>query len=278
MTWKGLLILKIVAFVGSSGTGKSYRAMWVARENGINYIIDDGLLIKGNRVIAGYSAKKEKTRLASVRRALFIDPYHAEQVKRAITGENPSGILILGTSLNMVQSIVKTLGLPSLSQIVYIEDVAAPDEIEMAKTMRTKEGKHVIPVPTFEIKKDFSGYFLDPLKIFRRRHKNEQPFIADKSVVRPTFSYMGEYTISDQVIYTISKHEALTVASVTKLNRMWMQNKPTGLVIHLTLTLKYGYTLPAEAAKVQRRVKQALEKYTGLNVLQVHIEIRHLIL
>ena len=49
--------IKVYAFVGPSGTGKSYRAQLVASENEINYIIDDGLLIKDNAVIAGSSAK-----------------------------------------------------------------------------------------------------------------------------------------------------------------------------------------------------------------------------
>ena len=37
--------IKVYAFVGPSGTGKSYRAQMVASENDINFIIDDGLLI-----------------------------------------------------------------------------------------------------------------------------------------------------------------------------------------------------------------------------------------
>ena len=43
--------MKVYAFVGPSGTGKSYRAQMVASEKGINFIIDDGLLIKDNQVI-----------------------------------------------------------------------------------------------------------------------------------------------------------------------------------------------------------------------------------
>ena len=42
--------IKTYAFVGPSGTGKSYRAQMVASERGISYIIDDGLLIKENEV------------------------------------------------------------------------------------------------------------------------------------------------------------------------------------------------------------------------------------
>ena len=42
--------IKVYAFVGPSGTGKSYRAQMVASEYNIRYIIDDGLLIKDNEV------------------------------------------------------------------------------------------------------------------------------------------------------------------------------------------------------------------------------------
>ena len=55
--------IKVYAFVGPSGTGKSYRAQMVASEKNVNYIIDDGLLIKDNQVIAGESAKKAPTKI-----------------------------------------------------------------------------------------------------------------------------------------------------------------------------------------------------------------------
>ena len=59
--------IKTYAFVGPSGTGKSYRAQLVANEKGISYIIDDGLLIKDNQVIAGVSAKKAPTKIEHTR-------------------------------------------------------------------------------------------------------------------------------------------------------------------------------------------------------------------
>ena len=40
--------MRVYAFVGPSGTGKSYRAQMVAGENNISYIIDDGLLVNEN--------------------------------------------------------------------------------------------------------------------------------------------------------------------------------------------------------------------------------------
>ena len=37
--------MKVIAFVGESGTGKSYRAISVAKREGADAMIDDGLLI-----------------------------------------------------------------------------------------------------------------------------------------------------------------------------------------------------------------------------------------
>ena len=59
------------AFVGPSGTGKSYRAQMVAGEQNIHFIIDDGLLIKDNEVIAGESAKKASTKIETVKKPYF---------------------------------------------------------------------------------------------------------------------------------------------------------------------------------------------------------------
>ena len=49
--------MEVYAFVGPSGTGKSHNAQNVAFEHKIDYIIDDALLIKKTRVIAGKSLK-----------------------------------------------------------------------------------------------------------------------------------------------------------------------------------------------------------------------------
>ena len=53
----GLNRIKVYALVGESGTGKSFRAKLVAQKHGIDMIIDDGLLIRDNRILAGHSAK-----------------------------------------------------------------------------------------------------------------------------------------------------------------------------------------------------------------------------
>ena len=49
----------MVALIGKSGTGKSHKALSVAGQNDIEMIIDDGLLIYGNRVVAGTSPSEK---------------------------------------------------------------------------------------------------------------------------------------------------------------------------------------------------------------------------
>ena len=161
--------IKVYAFVGPSGTGKSYRAQMVAAENDIHFIIDDGLLIKDNEVIAGNSAKMAATKIETVKKALFLQEGQAKEIQEALKKHNANSILLLGTSDGMVEKIAENLNLPKISETIYITDVATEEEMKTARNIRVTEGKHVIPVPTFEIKKDFSGYLLDPLQIFKSK-------------------------------------------------------------------------------------------------------------
>ena len=51
---------RIFALVGKSGTGKSFKARQVARRFRIDLIVDDGLLIRGQKIIAGDRQKGER--------------------------------------------------------------------------------------------------------------------------------------------------------------------------------------------------------------------------
>ena len=195
--------MEVIAFVGPSGTGKSHRALVVAHEHQIPCIIDDGILIHNNRIVAGSSAKKEESKLKAVRRAIFEDAEQVESVRSALDRINPTKLLILGTSDNMVKKIAKALAIPKPSQFINIEDIATPDEIKKARYARIKEGKHIIPVPTMELRPHFKGYLIDPLRsIFRRSSSKKQMLeeMYEKSVIRPAFSYYGELTFSDTAI------------------------------------------------------------------------------
>ena len=76
--------LTVFALVGESGTGKSFRAKLLAQKYGIEAIIDDGLLIKDDKILAGKTAKHEKTYMGAVRIALFDDKQHRDDVAKAL--------------------------------------------------------------------------------------------------------------------------------------------------------------------------------------------------
>lgn len=190
--------MEVIAFYGPPGTGKSDRALVIAYENKASCIIDDGILIYHNRIVAGKSAKREASRLKAVRRAIFWDEAQRDEVRAMIQKINPNRILILGTSDRMVRTIAKALQLPMPCKYIRIEEVASPEDMRKASEARHKEGKHVIPVPTMELKPYFKGYLVDPLRFFRSRKKLGKRFSQEdeRSVVRPIFSYYGRLSFS----------------------------------------------------------------------------------
>jgi uncharacterized alkaline shock family protein YloU len=269
--------LKVYALIGPSGTGKSYKALTLASEKGIEYIIDDGLFIKRNKIVAGVSAKKESTRIAAVRRALFMDEEHAKQVKEAIRSVRPDSILILGTSKRMVERIIERLELPPVCEVIRIEDISTSQEIRLAQKYRYEQGKHVIPVPTFEIRKDFSGYFIDPLKIFRIAGKGKRLEAVEKTVVRPTYSYMGRFYIADTAIESMVAYNAQKVEGVARVLNTSLTSRDDGLIIYIDLAVKYGYRIHVVLEEVQSAVAKDVDRLTGINVIAVNVTARNLV-
>ncbi len=263
--------MKVYAFVGPSGTGKSHRAQMVAKMKHTQYIIDDALFIKGMKIVCGESAKKANTKIEAVKRALFSMPGQVEEITKAIQKENPESILILGTSDDMVQKIVRNIGVPEIEETIYIEDVSSPEEIAAARSARLAGGKHVIPVPTFEIKKNFSGYLVDPLQIFKWKGRGTEPFLVEKSLVRPTFSYMGNYTISDNVIKTIVEYVASGVNVIYKVKRVKVENVSNGIQIYIDVIIEYGCIVRPVLADFKNKVKKEIVKLTAMNVVSIQV-------
>ena len=269
--------MKTYAFVGPSGTGKSYRAQMVANERGINYIIDDGLLISGNEVVAGISAKKAPTKIETVRNALFQNEERKKEIQAAIRKKKPDSILILGTSDEMVRRIAENLGFEPISETIYITDVATEAEMQMARNIRVNEGKHVIPVPTFALKKDFSGYLLDPLQIFKSKGRGNAPYISEKSIIRPTFSYMGNFKISDTVFKQIIDVVAEKIEGVHKVNRTIIrkhEEQNDGIYIYIEVIIQFGYNVNDTMQTLKKRIIKEIEKMTAMNVLNMDIVVK----
>ena len=264
--------MRVYAFVGPSGTGKSYRAQMVAGENNISYIIDDGLLINENAVVAGESAKKAPTKIETVKHAIFNDEKEKNEMIEAIKKYQPESILILGTSDGMVEKIAENLQLPKIEKTIYISEVATEAEMQTAKNIRVTQGKHVIPVPTFEIKKDFSGYILDPLQIFKSKGSGNKPYISEKSIIRPTFSYLGNFTISDtvfrQIVEYLAKEKTDGIARVLKTR---VENYGEGPSIYMEVTVIYGTNVIDDLRAFKEKCIKEIEKLTAMNVEKITV-------
>ncbi len=273
--------MDVIALVGPSGTGKSHRALQVAREHQADAIIDDGILIKDGHIIAGESAKTEKSKIMAVRRAIFVLPGHAEEVREAIRRIQPHRILVIGTSENMVHKIAKTLKLPSIQLIIRIEDIASRAEMALAQFHRLKEGKHIIPVPTIELKPHFSGYLIDPLQSLFKRSRVRRRKLGEKSIVRPVFSYYGKLIIDDHVIRDIverivRKREFVKSIKNVSVEHILKGDEERGLQISCDVVLSYGNHIPTLITQTQASIREAIEYTTGMIVHSININVKAL--
>lgn len=106
-----------------------------------------------------------------------------------------------------------------------------------------------------------------------------------------TADSIGEVRIADEVVAIIAGLAATEVKGVASMagnmtreivSKLGMKNLSKGVNVEvidstvsvkLSLNLEYGYSVPAVCAKVQEKVKNAIENMTGLEVLDVNITI-----
>ena len=215
--------MKVYGLIGKSGTGKSFQAVNLCKRLKIESIIDDGLFICRNKVVAGISAKRQPTKVGAVKSALFYKEEHMTEVKEAI-----------------------------------------------------QRVKHVIPAPTFQLKRQFSGYFMTPVKMLFKELGPWRDY-AEKSVVRPTYSYLGEYKISEKVLSDIVecvKRESEAVCEVSKVGIFPVQE---GVEIYILLSMKLHEDLPKCARLFQKSVADKIEEMTAFNVNRLELDIKEVV-
>jgi ABC-type oligopeptide transport system ATPase subunit len=274
---------RVFALVGESGTGKSFRAKLVAQKYGIEFIIDDGLLIKDNRILAGHSAKKEHTFLAAVKVALFDEKAHRDEVARRLQSEKKFRILVIGTSEKMVYKIAARLQLPPPSKIIKIEDIASQEDIEKAIRTRRIEGKHVIPVPSIEIKRSYPNIFYEAIRIFKKRKPSPAtsndigigpiPTLHEKSVVRPEYSKRGKIIISEAALSQMVIHCVDEYNREIKIKKILVKDDQMGYRLVITIDVPYGIQLGGNMHEMQRYIIENIERYTGILIEEVNIII-----
>lgn len=276
-----VLGVKVFALVGKSGTGKSFRARLVAEKYNIPYIIDDGLLIHDKKIIAGRSAKKEKEYVSAIKTALYDDPHHRADMIKAVENIKQKHILLIGTSEKMVIKITERLNLPPITKFIHIEDIASQEEIEKAIHSRHFEGKHVIPVPSIEVHRDYAHILSDSIRVFFKRSwrfslkKNKQSQIFEKSVVQPAFQKedrgkvkISEAALSQMILHCVDEFDAqVTVKKITVIKDRTRYN------IKISVEAAYGEQLSGKVHDLQVYVLDRIERFTGLMIDKVEITI-----
>lgn len=268
--------IKVYALVGRSGTGKSFRSKLVAEKYHIDLIIDDGLLIKGDRLLAGKSAKREQNFLTAVRTALFDDEEQMRETVTALQNEKYRKILIVGTSEKMVRKIAARLNLPEVEKIFHIEDIATKEEIETAMRVRYSEGKHVIPVPSIEITRNYPQIVYDTMRVFFNRGLRffwKRKRVFEKTIVRPEFSKHGKITISEAALTQMVVHCLDEFDSQIKVRRVVVKVVSEGYHLTVKLRVPMKHQISSTLAELQEYIADSLEKYAGIFVSSVNIEI-----
>ncbi len=268
--------MEVIALVGPSGTGKSHRAALLAHQTGADIIIDDGLIIKNNQIVAGISAKKQPTRIGAIKTALFTEEKFREEARKTIKELAPDKVLILGTSEKMAAKIAQRLGLPGISRFISINEIASPKEIRKARIMRNQHSKHVIPAPTVEVKKTFPETIINPLQVFMRRkeHLGHKSWL-EQSIVRPTFTMYGKLTISQHALKTIATRAARKIPGVAGVKRVDIirRDNEVEIKVEIEILAGLGINLSNTSREVQHYVKQQVEYMTGLTVTSVNVTV-----
>jgi hypothetical protein len=281
--------MKIYSLVGKSGTGKSFQAIKLANEYGIEAIIDDGLLIYNGRITEGVSAKRQDTKTRAIKTALFLNDDECKFVMRSIKALKPKSILVIGTSDKMVLRIAERLKLPKPSERFDIDEISTEADREQARKKRYELGGHVIPAPTVQIKKDFSGYFVHPLKSIQDFSEDtwaeinpfterdiRRPF-AERTVVRPTYSYLGKFAVSDRAVIDIVNIAANRTPEAAYVDGAFVRVRTAGVIIEADLIMNYGSELPAAARRLQRLIAEYTAEMTSMNIIAVNINIKGLV-
>jgi len=260
---------------GPSGTGKSTSALQFAFEHQIEAIIDDGLLIIGGEKKAGVSAKFEKNTITAVRRAIFQDDLHKEEVRHALNNFNVASILIIGTSDKMTKKIADRLEIGPITHFHYVEDIRSRKEILIAQFVRGTQGKHVMPIPYKQVEQNFFKRFIQRGFVIFSKNRVK---LGETTLVRPDFHHQT-FTISKRVYSDLIKHVVETNPRVGKVDSIHygMENNFPIVQIGIYLKLPVTYEVVVELRGMQQQITNEFLTHFEFEPGEVKIEVKGII-
>ena len=264
--------MDVTAIYGESGTGKSSSALAFAYEKEIEAIIDDGLLIYNGKIIAGISAKFEKNTLTAVKRAIFSDEDHAQIVRNKIEEMQFKSILIIGTSIKMVNRIAERLHIAPIDTYVSIESIRSEEEISLAKYIREINGKHTMPLPPSEVEQNF---FKRMIKKGRDIFSSKREKIGETTLVTPDFhpqTIFVDPKVYEQVIqYIVTNHH--NIKQVHRITFRFTDYLPV-LIVEVSIKAPVTYNVLDEMNTIQREIQDAFKQMFHLKMTTIQLKIR----
>lgn len=271
-----LSAIEVLAFVGAAGTGKSQRASQVARQNAVDFVIDDGLVVSKGQIMAGKSAKAERNLVRAIRRALFEYAPHRTEVATFLASRMPCKVMIIATSVSMMEKIIKKLELNPPEKIINITDVASREEIRNALKERREKKQHVVPVARTQIQRNFAGKLVSQLKdLFKGKDRQDD----NRTIVKPPFSFDGRVTIEEEAILAMIRHLAVIGDHIQQIKELNIVPEGDVLNINLVVDIKPGDKNVLNLARqMQKKLSVGLSFFTGMEVKKVNIKIEEVII
>ena len=267
--------IEVVAFLGAAGTGKSQRVPQMARQYGIDFVIDDGLVVSKGQIMAGKSAKAEKNRVRAIRRALFQYAPHRLEVTSFLASRAPCKVMVIATSDSMMKKIVATLNLTFPQKIVDITEVASHEEIVNALKERREKKQHVVPVLRTQIQRNFAGKLVSQLKDFFKSKDRQEA----RTVVKPPFSFDGRVTIEPNAVLEMARRLIVIGDHIRQIRELNLIYDGDSISVNLVVDVKLGGKSALYIARLlQKKLSRGLSFFTGMEVNKVNISINEVLL
>lgn len=264
--------MKIYSLSGPSGTGKSTSALQFAHDHNIEAIIDDGLLIIGGTKVAGTSAKFEKNTMTAVKRAIFAEDAHCEEVKEAITNNPIQSLLIIGTSKKMTKHIAQRLELENIDYFYDIEQVRSDREIKMAQFIRSTQGKHVMPIPYKQVQQNFFKRLIQKgVDIFSAKKEK----IGETTIVFPDF-HQETIHISRAVYISLIKYTVQQFAEVRKVDKVVfiMERQLPVVEVDVTIKAPVTYNIVDKMTNLQKAIDDVFLHHFGIHTGKIVVLVK----
>ncbi len=268
--------VKVYSLVGPSGSGKSYRAGYVMEKYSVDILVDDGLIIRNQKILCGKTAKNAKNILDAVSTAIFIDEMHRREAQQQLTDESFKRILLIGTSDKMIRKICHALLLPLPHKRIAIEEITTEEERQLAIKQRESRQSHIVPAPVMEVQQMFPSILAKSLNVIIRRSigffKRDQ--LIKKSIVRPAYSDQGDIRISRKGLTNIVEHCIKEHISKLELERITIHEGEEDISINIYVALNREVSdPPSYLPDLQKHIIQSIQDFSGIIIGKLNIII-----